>query len=106
MRFKTKPFEIEAVQFTGHNAPEVQKFAGNEGVYSDYEQETVEGLPTFVLTDKYSSDHEQTAQVYDKLHDTWVGVKPGDWIIKGQKGEFYPCDPEIFAAKYEAVDGS
>lgn len=28
---------------------------------------------------------------------------PGDWVIKGVKGEFYPCKPDIFAATYEAV---
>lgn len=28
---------------------------------------------------------------------------PGDWIIKGVKGEFYPCKPDIFAATYEEV---
>lgn len=27
----------------------------------------------------------------------------GDWIIKGVKGELYPCKPDIFAATYEAV---
>lgn len=27
----------------------------------------------------------------------------GDWIIKGIKGEFYPCKPDIFAATYEAT---
>lgn len=27
--------------------------------------------------------------------------QPGDWIIKGVKGEFYPCKPDIFAATYE-----
>ena len=26
---------------------------------------------------------------------------PGDWVIKGVKGEFYPCKPDIFAATYE-----
>lgn len=25
----------------------------------------------------------------------------GDWIIKGVKGELYPCKPDIFAATYE-----
>ena len=30
-------------------------------------------------------------------------VTPGDWIIKGVGGEFYPCKPDIFAATYEAV---
>jgi hypothetical protein len=28
---------------------------------------------------------------------------PGDWIIRGIKGEFYPCKPDIFEATYEAV---
>ena len=27
----------------------------------------------------------------------------GDWIIKGVKGEFYPCKPDIFEATYELV---
>lgn len=27
----------------------------------------------------------------------------GDWIIKGIKGELYPCKPDIFAETYEAV---
>jgi hypothetical protein len=28
----------------------------------------------------------------------------GDWIIKGVKGEFYPCKPDIFEATYEKVE--
>lgn len=32
-------------------------------------------------------------------------ASPGDWIIKGVKGEFYPCKPDIFAATYEPVEG-
>ncbi len=31
-------------------------------------------------------------------------VCPGDWIIKGIKGEYYPCKPDIFGATYEAVE--
>lgn len=31
-------------------------------------------------------------------------ASPGDWIIKGTAGEFYPCKPGIFAAIYEAVE--
>jgi hypothetical protein len=33
----------------------------------------------------------------------WHVVTPGDWIIKGVQGEFYPCKPDIFAATYEAL---
>lgn len=28
----------------------------------------------------------------------------GDWIIKGVKGEFYPCKPEIFEMTYEPAE--
>ena len=29
---------------------------------------------------------------------------PGDWIIRGVKGELYSCKPDVFALTYEAVD--
>ena len=32
------------------------------------------------------------------------GVRPGDWIITGVKGENYPCKPDIFEATYEAAE--
>lgn len=31
-------------------------------------------------------------------------ARPGDWIIHGVKGEFYPCKPDIFATTYEPVE--
>lgn len=34
----------------------------------------------------------------------WLHVSPGDWIIRGVKGEFYPCKPDVFDATYVAVD--
>ncbi len=43
------------------------------------------------------------AEVYDVLHRTWVELKPGDWVIKGVQGEFYPCTNEVFEQTYEAV---
>lgn len=33
-----------------------------------------------------------------------VNASPGDWIIKGIKGEIYPCKPDIFEATYEEVE--
>lgn len=42
------------------------------------------------------------------LIDTLEGqmrADQGDWVIKGVKGEFYPCKPDIFAATYEPVEG-
>ena len=92
MRFKSKPTEIEAVQFTGDNEAEVIDFAGNcFNVLSKEDRENCE-------------DPEATAAVFDDLHSTWVLVYTGNWIIKGTKGEFYPCDEEVFAEKYEAMN--
>ena len=31
-------------------------------------------------------------------------ARPGDWIIRGIAGEYYPCKPDIFEATYEAVE--
>ena len=31
-------------------------------------------------------------------------ASPGDWIIRGVAGEFYPCKPDIFDATYEEVE--
>lgn len=33
-----------------------------------------------------------------------MAARPGDFIIKGVNGEFYPCKPDIFAKTYEPVD--
>lgn len=33
-------------------------------------------------------------------------AEPGDWIIRGVEGEFYPCKPGIFAETYEPVEES
>ena len=30
-------------------------------------------------------------------------VSKGDWVIKGVKGEYYPCKPDIFEATYEQI---
>ena len=58
-------------------------------------------------------DHWQPYEVWptllngnDVLIDTLEGTmraNPGDWIIRGVKGEFYPCKSDIFEATYEAV---
>ncbi len=43
-----------------------------------------------------SSDH-----VLIKTLEGTMCADVGDWIIKGVKGEFYPCKPDIFEATYE-----
>ena len=80
MKYRKKPVVIEAIQFNGRNSADIHEFCGDkvrEPVGKDYlEIETLEGIHI---------------------------VSPGDYIIKGIKGEFYPCKPDIFEMTYEPV---
>lgn len=31
-------------------------------------------------------------------------IRPGDWLIQGTEGEFYPCKDSVFRRKYEACE--
>lgn len=103
MKYRTKPFEIDAERFDGENFGVIQAFVGKReaadspGYY----------IENFDDAREYFVDPEPgiVAVVWDYLHSTWVGVRAGDYIIKGMKGEFYPCDPEVFLSKYGRVSG-
>ncbi len=43
---------------------------------------------------------EKTHIVIETPEGTMI-AEPGDWIIRGVKGELYPCKPDIFEATYE-----
>lgn len=101
-RFRTKPVEIEAVKFTGDNFDEILEFVGYR-ISDNWIIPNFNPIGTFMLNDEDTKREGLTAEVFDKLHHTWVGVKDGQWIIRGSKGEYYPCDPETFAWKYEEV---
>jgi hypothetical protein len=97
--FVSKPVQIEAVQFTSETWREVFVFT------TDGDKVNFAGLVLGEGEDVRTADEtdEFQAQVYDKLHDTWVNVAYGQWIIRGLQGEYYPCDPDVFAAKYLEV---
>lgn len=78
-RYRKKPAVIDAVQFTGANHVEVAQFLKD----SKWEP-SIEGFR--IVT----------------LEGTMLAAK-GDWIIRGVKGELYPCKPDIFEATYEPV---
>lgn len=77
-KFRKKPVVIEAEQFRLRDAPLPFNL---EGVCC-YSADT----GWFVMT------------LEGPLH-----ISEGDWIIRGVKGEFYPCKPDIFDETYEAV---
>ena len=51
---------------------------------------------------KWRMAEDRAAVEIETLEGT-IRADPGDWIIKGVKGEFYPCKPDIFAATYDPV---
>ena len=83
--YRKRPLEVQAIRWTGDNIDEVRSWAGAEFVFG----------PCVIDN--------------DLLIDTLEGqmrADVGDWIIRGVKGEFYPCKPDIFAATYDLVSGS
>lgn len=49
-------------------------------------------------------NHKTIGYVEIKTLEGVMRGEIGDWIIKGVKGEFYPCKPDIFEATYELVE--
>ena len=88
-RYRKRPVEIEALQFTGGNSGQVAQFI-------------IDGGGTF-RAETHPTDGAQDIFYIPTLEGEMRAVD-GDWIIKGVQGEFYPCKPDIFAATYEAVE--
>lgn len=80
--FIKKPVVIEAMQFTEDTKNQVfnwvtcNRCANFENGKSILTIQTLEGV---------------------------MNVSLNDWVIKGTKGEFYPCKPDIFAQLHDAV---
>ena len=93
-KFRTKIVEIEAVRFTAEDVLNVNSFATDP-----------DGTERFRYGfNKDAGVYEIWGEIFDVLHDTWIKVFEGQWIVRGAKGEFYPCDDETFMWKYEQVD--
>ena len=78
MKFRKKPIEVEAIKYSGYNELEVVEFTAGQArtLGNDMVIRTLEG---------------------DMI------ARPGDYIICGVAGEFYPCRPDIFEATYDQV---
>lgn len=75
-KFRKKPVVIEAVQWTGGDVQPIVEFTGQPVSFSG------------------DTPRIQTSEGA-------MGVSPGDWVIRGVKGELYPCKPDIFALTYD-----
>ena len=85
MKYKTKPCEVEAIiaQVGYRNLTEIIAFVGEDNLCP------IERRPNYVLKIKTLEGD--------------MSVSYGDYIIRGLKGEYYPCKPEIFEMKYEQI---
>lgn len=88
-RFRKRPVEIEAVQWTGDNFDELGRFTVGQ-----------------FRRAAFGAGPAVRAQVRDWLHATWIGVNDGDWIVRGPRGECYPVRADVFTETYEPVDGA
>lgn len=77
-----KPVEIEAIQLSECNTVEVLTFCNHDDIVASNEDGTI-SIKT--------------------LEGTMV-ANVGDYIIKGVKGELYPCKPDIFEETYNRVE--
>lgn len=81
-RYRKKPVEVEAMQYTVESCRAIHEWLGLEHAAHDYE------CDRGIFIDTLEGQMEASL---------------GDWIIKGVAGEFYPCKPAIFEATYELV---
>lgn len=82
--FRKKPVVIEAVQWQPDLPP---------AAFPDWFWNEVGMRP-----ESFNSD---TGELVIRTLEGDMKASVGDWIIKGVKGELYPCKPDIFAASYE-----
>jgi hypothetical protein len=96
MKYKKKPVVIDAVQWTGENHREMFDFL-TENAF-DAESMKVSGEHFYI-------DHNKVegGLIIKTLEGEHL-ASIGDFIIRGVKGEYYPCKPDIFHQTYEKVE--
>ena len=96
-KYRKKPVVIEAFRMGIDPTP-------------DWFADNVTDRTVTLRTDKPSSN---TDPFDNEVYKTWCEIETlegtmvgnyGDYIIKGNKGEIYPCKPDIFEATYELVE--
>lgn len=95
MKYRKKPVLIEAKKWNGNNIYEIVSFIEN-GIE----------LKSKVDREKFM-DYESIVKKEGLTIRTLEGLmkaEVGDYIIKGIKGEFYPCKPDIFEITYEKAE--
>ncbi len=85
-KYIKRPVSVEAIQYTDNNLYEVLNFLGKENYSLEHVKNGVVDIMIYTL----EGDHR---------------CNKGDYIIKGIKGEFYPCKSDIFRKTYNEEKG-
>ncbi|ESY26748.1 hypothetical protein [Mesorhizobium sp. LNJC391B00] len=88
-QFRKKPVVIEAMQWIGPDPSKIEYLTTfDDWISANQGSRKCRYRGQSMIIPTLEGDHE---------------ASPGDWIIRGIKGELYPCKPDIFAATYEAI---
>lgn len=94
--YRSKPVVIEAKQLDGESNHDVFLWVAEQTIAYDY---TSDDKPDLGVTIDPADGRMVIRTLEGEMH-----ADPGDWIIRGTRGEFYPCKPDVFEAKHEPVD--
>ena len=94
-KFRKKPIVIEAIQWNGVDIAPVLEFIGDLSL--------LPRSPDDPYIHPGIGHTVPTGELHIPTLEGTMTAKPGDLIIRGVKGEIYPCKPDIFAATYELV---
>lgn len=86
-RYRKKPVEIDAIQLEPYNPGEIVGWINENGG------------DAFMRGGPEGGSIGGTVAIKTLEGTMWADQ--GDWIIRGVKGEFYPCKPDVFEATYE-----
>lgn len=100
-KYKTKPCVIEAIQFTKDTVNEILVWTnGDATVHHEVIFNTPhKDLYYYHLKAHSGIDEDVIFLVINTLEGP-MKASLGDYIIKGLRGEFYPCKPDVFHKKY------
>ena len=93
-KYIKKPVQIEAIQLKEDNIIEVFDFLDGANYKEIKSAEELEDFSKAMLEQGYVEIETLAGMMKASF---------GDYIIKGIKGEFYPCKPDIFQATYEEM---
>lgn len=91
--YRKRPVIVEATQFEWKDGQGVPDIAGVK----------FEEWRSVEVATGYKKMAPVVSTAYIETLEGKLHVTRGDWIIRGIKGETYPCKPDIFAATYEPV---